>query len=181
MVPALINFPLHCGHDRKNFDCSNMQFGQILFWRHFLGYKSCLASTMATPISAAALPLPGFAEYACHAVVNSSTISSLPISVALSTNVSINAWMTGGGAAMLAYSHWITTSSTTLWLVMRTGSRAGSLLLGDFLVIQISCTSGNGTVSITTISPLYVMLDRYFSSLLAGTYSTSKYSLPLPK
>ena len=158
-----------------------MQFGQILFWRHFLGYKSCLAKTMATPISAAALPLLGFMEYACHAVLNSSTMSSLLISVALSTKVSIKVWMTGGGAAMAAYSHWTTTSSTTLWLVMRKGSCAGCLLLGDFLAIQISCTSGNGTVSITTISPLYVMLDRYFRSLLAGTYSTNNKSFPLPR
>ena len=56
------------------------------------------------------------------------------------------------------------------------------LVLGiSFLEIQISCTSGNGTVSITTMSPLYVMLDLYFRSLLAGTYKTNRHSFSLPK
>ena len=71
-----------------------MQFGQIRFWRHFLGNKSCLANTMATPMFAAALPLLGLLEYACHAAPNSSTMSLLPISVALSMNLSISVLMT---------------------------------------------------------------------------------------
>ena len=52
---------------------------------------------------------------------------------------------------------------------------------GDFPAIQTSCTSWKGTTSLTTTSPLYVKLDRYFRSLRTGTYMTRMEFASLPR
>ena len=77
--------------------------------------------------------------------------------------------------------HIDTASLTILLFEIFFGFAAGFPSSGDLPAIHTSCTSWNGTMSLTITSLLYVTLALYFRSLRTGTYMTRRKLVSLPR